>query len=146
MATKRQATTRKERENQKKKRKAAKAQRIYKASPKGKQYQPKKRLVKNLSPQNHAKQLEQGRARKRRYDAKQKTNSKAERAKLLKIVPVTEVETKLDPKLQACLDDVITGVERLRVKSTEPTYEWIEQTVYDEEAWKQSKPLYGRCS
>ena len=142
MAKKRQAISRKEREKRKKQKKAAEAQRNYKASPKGKQYQPKTRRLEDLSHQNHAKKLEQGRASK----VKQKANNEVKRTELLKIDTVTEAETKLDPELQACLDDVTIGVQRLRVKSTEPHLKWIEEDVFNEEGWKQSAQYKARIS
>ena len=56
---------------------------------------------------------------------------------LSKTLPVKVSEPELNPKVQTVLDEVMTGVERLSVKSTVPPLEWIEQEVYDKEAWGQ---------
>ena len=78
-------------------------------------------------PEDRFKKLEQQRKRQKLYQCQKEANNEVERAELLKLVPVTEAEAKLNPKLQARLDDVTTGVDRLCVESTEPQLRWIEE-------------------
>ena len=118
-------TTRKERTRKNKAAEAARRYRQKKKLQKQPEVPEQKKII--SPPEDRFKKLEQQRKRQKLYQCQKEANNEVKRAELLKLVPVTEAEAKLNPKLQARLDDVTTGVDRLCVESTEPQLRWIEE-------------------